>query len=187
MGTSIEAKHTQKMTMLHAVAAGAATQIIASEYNQRATPENLSMLPVLVDDYNAGLADDLARAQANAAAMHLATGTYLTGKIPDSIARPATPIDPRRRCPAPLGGAFGRPGRRARSKVPAKMRFLLKMSAARLMFTEVAMKQHHTCNDCNKTGPDVQRTTCPYDSEINDVQTPVTLCPACYQNRADDV
>lgn len=66
------------------------------------------------------------------AQVRLAAETYLTGKLPDTTVRHASSIDPRRRCPTPLGGAFGRPGRRARAKVPAKMRFLLKMSLARI-------------------------------------------------------
>jgi hypothetical protein len=43
------------------------------------------------------------------------------------------------------------------------------------------------CERCGKTGPDVKETICPYDKEINDTETPATLCDDCYQESVDDI
>ena len=44
-----------------------------------------------------------------------------------------------------------------------------------------------TCNDCGKSGPDVEHTCCPYAQEIDGQDEPCDLCGDCYQRRADDI
>jgi len=41
------------------------------------------------------------------------------------------------------------------------------------------------CEDCsNGMG---RETTCPFQSEINEIEVECILCESCYQNRADDI
>jgi hypothetical protein len=44
-----------------------------------------------------------------------------------------------------------------------------------------------TCDDCGKKGPDVQRTMCPYASEINNEEIECDLCEDCYYERCMDI
>ena len=56
--------------------------------------------------------------------------------------------------------------------------------------TEEEPKKHKRklkCEDCGVVSEEVEKGTCPYDSEINSVETPVVLCPNCYQQRAYDI
>ncbi len=43
------------------------------------------------------------------------------------------------------------------------------------------------CQDCGTVSNDVEDTICPYDEDINGIETPVTLCPDCISARADEI
>lgn len=43
------------------------------------------------------------------------------------------------------------------------------------------------CQDCGEEKEDVRETTCPYDSEINEIETPITVCGDCYHQRGMDI
>jgi hypothetical protein len=48
-------------------------------------------------------------------------------------------------------------------------------------------KKTLVCDDCGKSTPDVQKTTCPYAEEINDEVVNICVCDDCYQERAWDI
>lgn len=43
------------------------------------------------------------------------------------------------------------------------------------------------CADCHKKDAEVKATFCPYDDDVNNVKTPVNLCPHCEYERAMDI
>ena len=43
------------------------------------------------------------------------------------------------------------------------------------------------CQDCGCTDHTVNETICPYDDEILDTQTHVTLCTKCYKDRCQEI
>tara|TARA_R110000851_G_scaffold332834_2_gene510116 strand:- start:11 stop:151 length:141 start_codon:yes stop_codon:yes gene_type:complete len=43
------------------------------------------------------------------------------------------------------------------------------------------------CDDCGKTNRTVEKTTCPYASEIQEEEVEVYLCNDCYLERAGDI
>lgn len=43
------------------------------------------------------------------------------------------------------------------------------------------------CQDCQKEDETVEHTVCPYDEEINDVITVITVCQCCLNERAADI
>lgn len=44
-----------------------------------------------------------------------------------------------------------------------------------------------TCEDCGISSTDVEKVTCPFNLEINSVETPVVICADCYRARAMDI
>jgi hypothetical protein len=43
------------------------------------------------------------------------------------------------------------------------------------------------CDQCGKDDPDAELMDDPYAKEINEVIVEMTLCPACHQDRLDDI
>ena len=44
-----------------------------------------------------------------------------------------------------------------------------------------------TCDDCERTGPDVFETECPYARDIEGVEEKCTLCADCLDARAEEI
>jgi hypothetical protein len=42
------------------------------------------------------------------------------------------------------------------------------------------------CDDCGTT-EDVEETSCPYQSDVNNKIVPANLCPKCNQQRCEDI
>lgn len=53
--------------------------------------------------------------------------------------------------------------------------------------TKFPEKKSLTCDDCGAMTPDVEETTCPYNSEINEKEVEITVCEKCYQERLYDI
>jgi hypothetical protein len=43
------------------------------------------------------------------------------------------------------------------------------------------------CDDCGKENPDVKKTFCPYEDDVNDEQIEVYLCDDCYDERCMEI
>lgn len=41
------------------------------------------------------------------------------------------------------------------------------------------------CDNCGKEG--AEKTTCPYDEDVNDTTTEICVCDDCYQQHVDDI
>lgn len=52
---------------------------------------------------------------------------------------------------------------------------------------ETALKENEPCRQCGKVGDDVIFAPCPYQSEINDDDTPVWLCEDCRYDNALEI
>ena len=55
------------------------------------------------------------------------------------------------------------------------------------MKTKKKSKKSLVCEDCGAKNKTVERGHCPYDHDVNEKETEVTLCRKCYQQRADDI
>jgi DNA-directed RNA polymerase subunit RPC12/RpoP len=51
----------------------------------------------------------------------------------------------------------------------------------------MAKKKLLTCEDCGKKDETVERGPCPYESDVNEDNTPVNLCPECSAKRAEEI
>lgn len=49
------------------------------------------------------------------------------------------------------------------------------------------VEEYLTCEDCGKMDETVKATLCPYDLDINGIETEVNLCPNCEYERAMDI
>ena len=43
------------------------------------------------------------------------------------------------------------------------------------------------CDDCKQCKEDVHDTFCPYDADIHEKETPITICNDCYKERSYDI
>lgn len=44
-----------------------------------------------------------------------------------------------------------------------------------------------TCDDCGRTGPDVDATICPYALDIHGTEVEAQLCNECHHERCMDI
>jgi hypothetical protein len=55
------------------------------------------------------------------------------------------------------------------------------------MNREGLLKGYLICDDCHLAKEDVKDVMCPYDRDVNNMDTPALLCDMCYGERCDEI
>ncbi len=54
-------------------------------------------------------------------------------------------------------------------------------------FPDEKHEEFLTCQDCGITSGDVEKTICPYDQDINGIETEIIVCSECLYQRGMDI